>query len=144
MEVSDRLHDMLEESGKFEVVSKTSLGNAVVFVPKIPERVIFADPKHEGNVRNAYALEFLTYLRRLGDPFLIDTTPAYSTGSEVYPYRTLKAYIMSPFSDDKNSRNFVFLLSKVKDDIDKYFDFSDERAREHEVRYIHPLKETSI
>jgi hypothetical protein len=142
MNVSEKLHEMLRKSDKFEVVSKTSLGNAVVFVPKLPQALNFANQQYEANVRNAYTLEFLTYLRKIGNPFLIDSTPAYSTGSDVYPYRSLKACIMSPFADDKNSKNFVSLLSGIKDEIDKYFDFADGRVREHEVRYMHPLKET--
>ena len=141
-DAADRLRASLEATKQFEIINKNALSSALIFVPKLPEGICFTDDNMEKNVRDGYTMEFLNQLKLLGNPFLLDMTPAYSTGSEVYPYKALKANLMSPFVNDAISDEFVLTLLKIKEQIDRTFDFCNPEDREGKIKYIHPLKDS--
>jgi len=74
----------------------------------------------------------------MNNPFYIDIVPEYSSGGVQYSYRSLKIYIMSPFSDKKSNSKFVSFMLNLKKKIDSEFDFNCKRKPS--IEYSHPLK----
>ena len=140
MENAEYLQKKIGKTGDFKIISKHALGNAMIFVPRLPKDTIFLNREVESVVRNNYVTAFLTKMRNSGNEFLLDMTPAYSTGSEVYHYKALKAYMMTPFTTKKIINEFIDFMVKIKREIDLNFDFKKGGDSE-ETEYIHPLKE---
>ncbi len=141
MESANYLQKKLVKTKEFEIISKHALGNSTIFVPKLPKKITFSNSKIEEIVRNNYTTAFLVYMRNFGNPFLLDMTPAYSTGSEVYPYKALKACIMTPLTTKEIIAEFIDFMIKTKKTIDLTFDFENKENSEGKTEYIHPLKE---
>jgi len=142
-EAADKLRIALEMTSQFSIINKNGLSNAIIFVPELPGHVNFVDSAVEKEARDNYTTEFLQQLKQRGNPFLLDMTPAYSTGSEVYPYKALKAYLMSPFVNDITSGEFISVLLGIKKQIDMTFDFKTGGTKASKVEYIHPLKDST-
>lgn len=137
-EVAIDLENALENTRQFKIINKTGLGSAIMFVPKIPENVSFKNPEEEAYVRNAYTTIFIDTLKKMGNPFYLDMVPEYSSGGTQYPYRALKIYIMSPYSDKDTNSEFVLFILDLKKKIDLEFDFNYKKNSSTE--YSHPLK----
>lgn len=139
-EMATNLQHLLEKTGQFEIISKTGLGSAVVFVPQIPDDIKFLDTEQEKTTRNAYTKTYLDTLRQLDNPYYLDMVPEYSTGATVYPFRALKAYIISPYADKKTNAQFVTFMVTLKTKIDKSFDFGKKNKKTSPIKFVHPLK----
>lgn len=137
-EVAVHLQDEMGKTAGFEVINKTGLGTAVMFVPRIPHHITFANKETETTVRNLYTMTFLKKLSDLGNPFYIDKIPSDSTGGNPFPYTALKAYIMSPYSTIESNIEFVSFMISLKEDIDKNFDFNSKSSFKDDA---HPLKD---
>ena len=108
-EVAVNLEEALEKTEQFEIINKSHWGSAVMFVPKMPKRITFKNAEQEAYIRNSYTTIFTDTLKKMGNPFYIDIVPKYSSGGVQYPYRSLKIYIMSPYSDKKLIQNSLHL-----------------------------------
>jgi glutamate/tyrosine decarboxylase-like PLP-dependent enzyme len=137
-EVAVDLEKSLEETGQFEIINKDHWGSAVMFVPKMPKQVTFKNHEQEANIRNSYTTIFVETLKKMNNPFYIDIVPEYSSGGVQYSYKSLKIYIMSPFSDKKTNSEFVSFMLNLKKKIDSEFNFSCKRKPS--IEYSHPLK----
>jgi glutamate/tyrosine decarboxylase-like PLP-dependent enzyme len=137
-EMAVDLQDALESSGEFEIINKSGLGSAVMFIPKTPERVRYNNIEVEKSIRNSYVEAFIDSMRKSGNPFYIDLVPGYSSGGTKYPFRALKIYVMSPYSDKSINSQFMSFILDLKKDIDSQFDFSFKEASSEE--HSHPLK----
>lgn len=133
------LRHTLEKSNQFDVINKTGCGNAVLFVPKVPAWIKLETNEKE-SVQNKYTTTFLEALRDLGNPFFIDMVPEYSTGASIYPYKTLKAYVMSPYAKQEINNEFVSAMLELKKKIDRTFDFSKTNNEKFSSGSTHPLK----
>jgi L-2,4-diaminobutyrate decarboxylase len=138
-EIAVHLQDKIEETNVFEVINKTGLGTAVMFIPRLPDGILFKDSKNESAIRNSYTMEFINKLAALGNPFYIDKIPSNSTGANPFPYTSLKAYIISPFSSKKSNTEFVSFMVNLKKKIDQEFDFSKESLNNGFIEENHPL-----
>lgn len=137
-EVAVDLEKLLEKTGEFEIVNRNHYGFAIMFVPRIPKWIVFKNFEQEASIRNLYVATFIKRLKKAGDPFYIDVVPEYSSGGTQYPYRCLKAYIMSPHSNSKSNSKFVSFMLGMKKQIDREFDFSYKKGPS--VGHPHPLK----
>lgn len=136
-EMAVHLREKIEETECFDITNKSGIGTAVMFVPRLPKHVSFIDQKTETNIRNGYTMEFIKRLADLGNPFYIDKIPSDSTGGYPYPYTSLKAYIISPYSSRKSNIEFVTFMVRLKEVIDHEFCFDSTTTPEEEA---HPLK----
>ena len=132
------LQEQIEGTEEFEVINKTGLGTAVMFIPRLPKHISFIDQKTETAVRNLYTMAFIERLSDLGNPFYIDKIPSDSTGGDPFPYTSLKAYIMSPYSSKESNIEFVSFMIRLKDKIDQEFDFNSKATY---IEVLHPLKD---
>ena len=137
-EVAVNLEEALEKTEQFEIINKSHWGSAVMFVPKMPKRITFKNAEQEAYIRNSYTTIFTDTLKKMGNPFYIDIVPKYSSGGVQYPYRSLKIYIMSPYSDKKINSEFIAFMLDLKKKIDLKFDFNCEKKSS--IEYSHPLK----
>ena len=137
-EVAVDLEKSLEETGQFEIINKDHWGTAVMFVPKMPDYIKFGNQEEEKFVRNSYITTFIDTIKEMNNPFYIDMVPEYSSGGIQYPFRSLKFYIMSPFSDKSTNSKFVSFILDLKKKIDYKHDFSFKK--EESIEYSHPLK----
>lgn len=137
-EVAVHLQEQIEETDGFEVINKTGLGTAVMFIPRVPKHVSFSDQKTEATVRNLYTMTFLEKISNLGNPFYIDKIPSDSTGGNPFPYTALKAYIMSPYSSKESNLEFISFIKSLKEEIDQKFDFNSKSVFKDDA---HPLKD---
>lgn len=142
-EIAVHLQDKIEETNIFEVINKTGLGTAVMFIPRLPSGILFKDLKKEKAIRNSYAMEFINKLANSGNPFYIDKIPSNSTGANPFPFTSLKAYIISPFSNKTSNIKFVSFMVNLKKEIDKEFDFYKEHSNTEFIEDEHPLKNSS-
>ena len=138
-EMAVDLQNKLLETGDFEIINMNALGVCVIFVPCLPENIIFANQKDEANVRNNYTSYLLKRIYDSGNPYYIDEMPSNSTGANPYPLYSLKAYIMSSYSSPESNVKFVQFLVELKKDIDLKFDFADANM-DLESEHPHPLK----
>ncbi|HAQ02632.1 hypothetical protein A2467_00810 [Candidatus Nomurabacteria bacterium RIFOXYC2_FULL_36_8] len=136
-EIAVHLQDEINATEDFEVINKTGLGTAVMFIPRIPKHITISTPEEEVIMRNSYTMAFIEKLADLGNPFYIDKIPSDSTGGNSFPYTSLKAYIMSPYSSKKSNIEFVSFMIKIKKEIDQNFNFKDKSFY---VEEEHPLK----
>jgi glutamate/tyrosine decarboxylase-like PLP-dependent enzyme len=140
-EIAANLEEALEKTGQFEIINKTGLGSAIMFVPKIPGNPTFNNPEEETHIRNSYVESFIDNLRKLGNPFYIDMVPGYSSGGAKYPYRALKIYVMSPYADRDTNSEFMSFIIDLKKEIDLKFDFNHKsHSSKDSMEYYHPLK----
>lgn len=137
-EVAVDLEKSLEKTGQFEIINKDHWGTAVMFVPKMPGHVKFETQDEEKFIRNSYITTFIETIKEMGNPFYIDMVPEYSSGGMQYPFRSLKFYIMSPFSDKNTNSKFISFIMDLKEKIDSKYDFSCKKGKT--VKYSHPLK----
>lgn len=137
-EVAVNLEEALEKTGQFKIINKSHWGSAVMFVPKISEKITFKNREQETYIRNLYTTIFTETLKKMGNPFYIDVVPEYSSGGVQYPYKALKIYIMSPYSDKKTNAKFVSFMLNLKKKIDLKFDF--HCRKKSSIEYSHPLK----
>jgi len=139
-EVAVHLQDEIDATDDFEVINKTGLGTAVMFIPCLPKHVTITNPKEEITTRNSYTMAFIEKLAQLRNPFYIDKIPSDSTGGNPFPYTSLKAYIMSPHSSKKSNLEFVSFMIKIKKEIDQNFNF---KPKSYYAEEVHPLKDHS-
>lgn len=115
-----------------------------MFIPRLPKKITFANPQEEITVRNLYTTTFIDKLAKLGNPYYVDKIPSYSTGSKMYPYTSLKAYMMSPYSNKKSNVEFVSFMVKLKKEIDSRFNFANNQYIPSDMESPHPLKGTNL
>lgn len=143
-EITLHLQNELEKTEAFELLNKTSLGLATMFIPRLPKNISFSNPREEVAVRNLYTAKFIDKLTKLGNPYYIDQIPSYSTGSKMYPYTSLKTYVMSPYSNKKANVEFVSFMVKLKKEIDSRFNFASNQCIPSNLDSPHPLKGTNL
>ncbi|KKT91253.1 MAG: Pyridoxal-dependent decarboxylase domain protein [Candidatus Jorgensenbacteria bacterium GW2011_GWA2_45_13] len=143
-EITLHLQYELEKTQAFDLLNKTSLGTAIMFIPRLPKKITFANPQEEITVRNLYTTTFIDKLAKLGNPYYVDKIPSYSTGSKMYPYTSLKAYMMSPYSNKKSNVEFVSFMVKLKKEIDSRFNFANNQYIPSDMESPHPLKGTNL
>lgn len=136
-EIAVHLQNEISTTEDFEVINKNGLGTAVMFIPCLPKHITITNLEEEINIRNSYSMAFIEKLADLGNPFYIDKIPSDSTGGNPFPYTSLKAYIMSPYSSKKSNIEFVSFMIKIKKEIDQNFNFKDKSSYKEEE---HPLK----
>ena len=139
-EVATHLQKKLEETNQFDITNKNGLGCAVMFVPNVPKNIKFANLEEEICIRDAYTTTFIDNLNKLGNPYFIDIVPGNSTGTTMYPFISLKAYIMSPYATQKTNLEFISFISDLKVKIDSKFDFTNKNNKLSSNEFIHPLK----